>query len=314
MICFLRKEATQVSTDEEDGTIIRYTNGQPIRLRNVVCVYCGVRLTDGNSTKEHVVGRRFVPLGKLDGQWNLIVGACSPCNTRKSDLEDDIAAVSMQPDVFGRYAVADEALVATAKRKAERSTSRKTKKPVKESQARLAVSGQLSPALTADFSFTGPPQIDDHRIFELARHHVMAFFFLITYDRKTERGWWWPGEFMPILHARRSDWGNVSWIGFMQNVYPWDMRVQAAIADDFFRCSIRKHPQAECWSWALEWNQQHRIAGFLGDRSAAQSIVDAIPPEQVTTVFNEPGRFLRFRHDVPLAEQADIMFAHPDEQ
>ena len=73
--------------------------------------------------------------------------------------------------------LADHKLVTSAKREAEGSMSRKTKKPVKDSQVQLTVSGQMMAGLVANFSFTGSPQIDDHRIFELARYHLMAFFF-----------------------------------------------------------------------------------------------------------------------------------------
>lgn len=127
---------------DEDSDVILHDPSKPMLLRNTVCAYCGVQLTASNATKEHVVGRKFVPTGKLDKRWNLILRTCSPCNTRKSELEDDIAAISMQPDVFGKYPVTDDALVTSAKRKAEGSMSRKTKKPVKDSQAQLTVSGK----------------------------------------------------------------------------------------------------------------------------------------------------------------------------
>ena len=304
----LKTEYVALGEGDEDSDTVLLDPSKPMLLKNTVCAYCHMPLTASTATKEHVVGRKFVPTGKLDNQWSLILRACLPCNTRKSELEDDIAAISMQPDAFNKYPVTDDALVASAKRKAERSVSRKTKKPVKDSQALLSVSGQLRSGLVANFSFTGSPQIDDHRIFELARYHLMAFFF-ITYDKDAERGWWWPGEFLPFLHTRRSDWGNASWKGFMHTVSTWDMRMQAATAEDFFRCSIRRHPQAECWSWALEWNKQHRIAGFFGDTLTAQLIVDSLPQEHFTTFFEEQGQTLRYRQDEPLTEAEDTLFA-----
>src|SRR6185369_3480458 len=131
-----------------------------------------------------------------------------------------------------------------------------------------------------DFSFTSPPQVDDERVYELARMQLQAFFFVITSKDDLERGWWWPGEFMPYLHSRRSDWGSKQWLGFMQVTKDWDMRVHAIGANEFFCCSMKRHPKAECWAWALEWNHQHRLAGFLDDRNAAQVIVDSIPAEE----------------------------------
>ena len=35
-------------------------------LRNLTCPYCGVAIDAKTATKEHVVGRRFVPKGTLD--------------------------------------------------------------------------------------------------------------------------------------------------------------------------------------------------------------------------------------------------------
>ena len=66
---------------------------QPTRLDNVTCPYCRDRLSQVNRNEDHVIGRRFVPKGKLNGQWNLIVCACEECNTHKSNLEDDISAI-----------------------------------------------------------------------------------------------------------------------------------------------------------------------------------------------------------------------------
>jgi 5-methylcytosine-specific restriction endonuclease McrA len=82
-----------------------------IKLNNVTCVYCGVRLDalkPAGVDKDHVIGRRFVPKGKLAGQWNLVVRVCKPCHKHKSDLEDDLSAISMHPDTWGLHAHADE--------------------------------------------------------------------------------------------------------------------------------------------------------------------------------------------------------------
>ena len=295
-------------------TVTRLPSNRVLRLRNVVCPYCGAALTDGNREKEHVIGRNFVPRGKLHAQWNLILNACGTCNRRKSGYEDDIAAISMQPDAYGRFGAEDPELVAEAHRKASRSGSRKTGKPVKDSSGELKFSIAPFAGVSMGFSFTGPPQVDDERVFELARMQLQAFFFMITYDGQLERGWWWPGEFMPYLHSRRSDWGNKQWLGFMQATKDWDMRVHAIGAREFFRCSIKRHPSAESWAWALEWNHQHRLSGFLGDRSAAQAIVDNIPAEELGHVPLAPNRAIRFRRDVQLADVDDILFAVLDEE
>jgi hypothetical protein len=92
----------------------------PILLDNMTCPYCGILLDAEDVTKEHVVGRRFVSKGTLDQRWNLILKACRPCDTRKSDLENDISAVSMQPTAAGQLVRSDQAFVAEGRRKAAR--------------------------------------------------------------------------------------------------------------------------------------------------------------------------------------------------
>lgn len=170
-----------------------------MRLHNVVCPYCGATLTPDNSTKEHVVGRRFVPKGTLENEWNLILNACRSCNNRKADLEDDISAITMQPDASGRHFGAHQQLAVDAARKREKTFSRHTGKIVGESRSTLQVKYNLGPGATLTFNMIGQEQIAEDRIFELARRHFQAFFHFITYDQTTARGWWWKGMFAQIL-------------------------------------------------------------------------------------------------------------------
>jgi len=93
-------------------------------LTNKTCPYCGTILSPENQTKEHVIGRRFVPRGSLNKHWNLIVRACTICNGIKSDLEDDLSAVTLHPDAFGRSPSPDPRVVDDAQRKAAGSISR----------------------------------------------------------------------------------------------------------------------------------------------------------------------------------------------
>lgn len=116
-----------------------------IVLKNRTCVYCGTYFDGTDHTKEHVIGRRFVPKGKLHDQWNLIVRACMSCNSRKANLEDDISAISMHPDAWGRCADANNDLTTSAYRKAAKSISRKTGKLVGESVEKLSAKIPFAP-------------------------------------------------------------------------------------------------------------------------------------------------------------------------
>jgi hypothetical protein len=67
-------------------------------LNNAHCPYCGVNLRPlrrpDQNDPDHVIGRRFVPTGYLDGAWNLILDVCRNCNGQKSRLEGSVSAIS----------------------------------------------------------------------------------------------------------------------------------------------------------------------------------------------------------------------------
>lgn len=147
--------------------------GRP--LKNVTCPYCAAPLDPDTRTKEHVIGRRFVPKGSTENRWNLILWACSACNNKKSDLEDDIAAITMYFHTTGPAATEDPTARAEALRRGPKSGSRKTGKPVADSHAALESTSQLGP-VEMTFGFVAPPQIDDTRAYELARMQMLGFF------------------------------------------------------------------------------------------------------------------------------------------
>ena len=147
---------------------------QPTRLQNVTCVYCGLPLMETTRNEEHVIGRKFVPKGKLHKSWNVILWTCRPCNLHKSLLEDDISAITMQPDGFGRHAVDDSMLHSDASRKAANSRSERTHKPVANSGETLEFDMSLASTVTGSVSFSAPAQVKEERLFELARHHLVV--------------------------------------------------------------------------------------------------------------------------------------------
>jgi len=287
----------------------RYLGNRAILLKNVNCPYCG-RLVGGDveASKEHVVGRRFVPLRCLDAQWNLILTACKRCNQEKADLEDDISAITMQPNTFGQYAVDDTRLRETAELKAMRSRSRKTGKLVSESQVRLRLDGSHG-GTGAGLLLEAPPQIDEHRIWRLAHFHVRGFFFFDTFGGETRRGGFPLGDFSPILTVRRDDWGNPRMRAFTDLVADWDLRVHAIGADGFFKVLICRHPnELLVWCWALEWNQNQRVIGFMGDREEIARLAGRLATPEIQVLAETEAGVHWFRPDVPLADADDTLF------
>jgi hypothetical protein len=274
-------------------------------------VYCGQELTPETTSKEHVVGRRFVPCGSLQGAWNLIVNACTACNARKADLEDDISAITLHPDAWGRYGHENSSAAQDGVRKASKAHSRKTGRPVADSAESLSFTAQMFPGLTASFNYTSPPQIDDQRAFALAKMQLMAFFYFQTYSEETRHGGYWRHGYYPVTTAQRSDWGNVLMTAFMQTIATWDPRFLAITADGFFKVITRKHPSADTWAWAVEWNHSRRLIGFFGEREPAQVVVDGLPRLPIKLVYQSDRETLAYRSEITLKEDDDILFDVP---
>lgn len=304
--------ATALASSSSDGTdeIREHPAHLPINLHNSTCVYCGVVLTTDNTTKEHVIGRRFVPKGKLDGWWNLIVRACETCNRIKRDLEDDISAITMAPDAGGRLTTHDPIHQIEAVRKGHGSFSRRTGKLVADSTEQIKVEAPLGPGRVR-VDFTAPPQIAQERLFHLARWQIRAFFYLLTYDESKKTGKFWHEGCYFVAHATRSDWGNALIRGFAGTVRAWEPRLVAIGADGFFRVAIRRHPTAGCFSWALEWNQNYRIVGFFGDRKVADDLFNALPALETHTITEGEGHYFRIRKNVALKDEEDSLFEVP---
>lgn len=288
--------------------LVDLPTNRPLSLPNKTCPYCGAVLNKSNRTKEHVVGRRFVPRGTLNGQWNLIVWACNRCNSEKAALEDDISAITMQPDTLGRHATDDKRLAEEALRKALGSVSGRTGKLVQDSVETINLKGQLGAGLEIDFQFSAPPQIDSGRAYRLAKHHVAAFFYWATYDNESRRGKYWAGKFMPINDARKEDWGNELMLGFLDKTRNWDPRTVAITADGFFRIAIRQCPGAALWSSVVEWNQSFRVISAFGNGNSLIELRDQLPKLRGTKVAEGPGMWFRTRIEVALPDDKDTAF------
>lgn len=280
-------------------------------MDNCSCPYCGTVLTEDTITKEHVIGRRFVPKGLFNGSWNLIVQACRDCNGIKADLENDISAITLLPDGVGGWSNDGPDVSAEAQHRAGRTFSRRTRKPVAESQEGIEIDGELMPGVQVKFTLNSPPQIAEDRVFHLAWFHLAGFFYWITYDPEAKRGHYWTGVYMPLLITRRSDWGNPIASAFAKEVYGWEPRVMATTKDAFFKIAIRRHPSSETWSFALEWNRSHRIIGFLGDETTARGVAAEFPELAWKEGPAHAGTRTRYRTETPL-EGDDILFGYDD--
>ena len=295
----------EADTNANGPALRSWPSNKVRRLKNLSCAYCGVTLNDATADKEHVIGRAFVPKGKLARCWNLIVNSCQACNAAKADLEDDISAITMQPDGFGSFGHNDATGMSEATRKSEGSYSRRTRKLVKDSHELFKIDGKLGRGATYTVGLSAPPQIEQDRIYQLAQMHVAAFFYRITYREKERRGLRWEGGFYLVAHAFRSDWGNSVMRGFADAVVRWERRVEANGAEGFFRLSMRRHPQAACWSWAVEWNCTLRVIGFFGDSATAQTVRNTLPTLRYRTVSQGPDETLRVRQEIPLGDDED---------
>lgn len=279
-------------------------------LRKDRCLYCGKALDRSTWTKEHVIGRRFVPAGTLNNEWNVIGFACQRCNGIKSSLEDDISSITLYGAV--RLGLIDQEAVSAIQRKSENSISRRTGKPVRESNEKLCARMPLSQGFSISFSMASPPQIDESRAFELARLHMVGFYSMLCRDKEGGSGGFWLGEYSPLMVVHREDWGNLIIRAFADTIMHWDTRLYAVTARGNFRVIIRRAPDLACYAWALEWNQFMRVIGFFGDRSETESIISTFPSLECASVAEGPNYFLRARIEQPIEVTEDHLFAFPE--
>ena len=299
---------------ETKNKIIELPINRAIVLDNITCPYCGNEFSERNDTKEHVIGKRFVPKGSLNGQWNLILRACKKCNGDKSTLENDISAITQAGRYWFSANKADKDILSEANRKSKNCTSSKTGKPVIDSQENIKLTSTLVPGIKMSFDLVSPPQIDIARLYQLARMQIMAFFYLITYNRETNKGGFWPGEFCPLSAVQHSDWGNTLHKTFMEKVYLWELKWIGNTADGFFKSIIKRNPSEKCWSWALEWNNNYRLVGFFGEWGYIQEISQSFPSEKMETMTNDGKPVFRVRKEESLQEDGDLLFSWDDGQ
>jgi hypothetical protein len=116
---------------------------------------------------------------------------------------------------------------------------------------------------------------------------------------------------MMLNAALRTDWGNVWQRGFAKAVVAWEPRLYLHISPhSFFSAVLRKHPTDACWSWALEWNHNYRLLGFLGDRKVATALIEGFQPPQSHLLYRDKKRTVVFRPEITLEEGDDLLFVY----
>lgn len=283
-----------------------------LTLRNCTCPYCDVDLASlrrDEKDYDHVIGRRFVPKGSLSGKWNLKVRACKQCQGRKSDLENDISAITMQPDATGEYPRSDAMLTTEAERKASGSISHRTGRPVGSSSETQTLRIPFGSAGAATFELIGGPQVDPERMFALARLQVAAFWYLLTYRGQAKRGVFVLPYIYPVHEATRHDWGNPVQRSFANAITEWRPILFVDTAAGYYKAVMRRHPGAACWAWGLEWNVSRRIIGFLGDQEPARAVVAELERPEARMLPRQPdGSVVRIALQQPLAAENDSLF------
>ena len=274
-------------------------------LQNLTCVYCLREFCpDLRPTKEHVIGRLFVPknLIKSDG-WNLILNACFDCNNQKSQLESEVSAITLQPEIALSL---DESLVEQSHRKAAKAKSTRPGEVVAKSVERVNLKASFGAGATMSLGMVAAPQLDGKVIERLSEAHIRAFFYRVTYDQGSRRGSGLPGGRIAWMHwARCADWGNVTLLSFSQLTLPWHTRARGIGAEGYFKMAIKRQPEAlPVWSFALEWNKAVRVIGFFGDHEMALQYAESLEVPSSRPL----AQGWQVREEVVLPEEEDVLF------
>lgn len=216
----------------------------------------------------------------------------------------------MQPIVPGDFAVNDPRLAEHALRKARSTRSSRTGRAVADSTESVTLTSESDSGLFRSINLVCGPQLRADRAYMLARYQVGAFFYFITYDRNSKLGGFWPDGFWPVHMASQNDWGNSLCRSFQSMLSRYAPRVHAVAADEFFKLVIYRSPHPPPhWAWALEWNQNYRLIGFFGDRSAARQSFESLTPIQHEIVESDSDRTIRIRREQALEPEDDLLFS-----
>jgi hypothetical protein len=277
---------------------------------NKVCLYCNEQF-DGSTnvaTKEHLIGRNFVPRGSLNGgrSFNFIFDACSECNNDKAALEGHVSAITQ----FLSQSIAENSAFADRAGKKSRGEIHPwTKKPVADSVHEWKIE---TPGMS--FGFVGPPQPDRKMVRRLALRHVQGMFALVTNPDRTAKPLTllYPGSVWVVGEYLRGDWGNTQAKAAHDRTRNWGVRAALTTASGFFRFILRRDAaEIGTWFWAVEWNDAMRVVGGISPDAKRPSFMEDLPELHWLQMATSNGGVFRTRREEPLDVDRDNMFSSP---
>lgn len=282
---------------------------------NQNCLYCGEFVGEGSevaSDKEHLIGRRMVPVGSMAdaAAFNLIFRACVVCNREKAALEDHVSAVTLLSSA-GRSE--DARIDELARRKGANSFDpRHPGMPLASIRHQHEIKGDLHGA-SISFGLISGPQADRRKVEELAFRHIQGLFTLVTSENprfpETTRLLPWD-QFGLFGCFPLRDWGNPQLKTIAERVHNLPRQVEIATAGGYFRAALRPGPDGSPWFWALEWNASFRLLGWVGDKTIKPDVFENLPEHQWVHSESLPNNGVRrMRLQTPLREdEPDLLF------
>ncbi len=285
---------------------MRWFHTDPARS-NQYCPYCGVFVGLGSevpSDKEHLIARRFVPKGSLEGgAFNFIFRSCKVCNNRKASAERHVSSVTL----YNSPGRAEDARVDEIARRKASQDFHPDKKGVRIEDAsdRHSTAFQIGP-MSVRFGFVSPPRLNDDEARVLACCHVKALFALLTTsDCRVKEAC----RIVPATQVHffgrygHGDWGNARLAAITHRVQSWPCYGNIATANGYFRAILRRDDK--WWFWALEWNRSVRVIGAIASENEVPDIFRDLPKLKWMALPDGSGRM---REETPLGDVPDTVF------
>jgi hypothetical protein len=298
--------------------VFRYRDGEAavwhrgsVKKSNQYCLYCSRFVGEGSplaSNKEHLIGRNFVPTGRLGTPraFNFIFRACIDCNQEKSNYEGHVSTISL---LTSPARLGDSAIDELAKRKADKDFHPdKPGMPVADAGQKITI--RLGSSV--ELELKGPPRLNPAYVRVLAMRHIQGLFALVT---TSDPGAAATTRLLPKAHFgffnyfNHPDWGNPQLIELAKRVGSWPALVDVSTAAGFFRAILRRQGVDDApWFWALEWNKSVRVIGWIGRPDMPPSVFEELPPLN-WRIAGKPGESrYRVREEIPLLGVADELF------